>query len=492
MFKEEDELLEESLTSIVDMVKAQQIRATDLTMCFLKRIEKLDKNFNSILTLEKEKSMKRAEEIDSLVKKNDNLDKFPLLGIPIIIKDNISTQDILTTAASKILSNYIPTFNATVIRKLINAGAIIIGKANMDEFAMGSSNENSAFGPVKNPWDLNKVPGGSSGGPATSVAARLCLGALGSDTGGSIRQPAAFCGIVGLKPTYGLVSRFGLIAFGSSLDQIGPMTRNIEDCAQMLEVIAGYDKTDSTSHNIENKKYTNEINEDIKGMKIGIIENLMSEGVEEGVNNSVNESISVLKTLGASVSKTNIPLLEQAISIYYLIAPSEASSNLARYDGFKYGISNKLSKDIWETMEFTRGEGFGKEVKRRILIGTYALSSGYYDAYYKKAQQVRSLLTESILKEFEKYDVLVSPTAPTVAFNLESKIDDPLSMYLNDICTIPANIAGIPAISIPSNLSDNLPVGFQIMGPHFSESRIMNIGNSIQKITNWHKLKPTI
>jgi aspartyl-tRNA(Asn)/glutamyl-tRNA(Gln) amidotransferase subunit A len=492
MLQERDEIFEDTIKGLVNKVKTRQIRVTKLIAYFIERIEKIDVKINSIITLEKEKSFARAEEIESIISGNDDLSKFPLLGIPFIIKDNISTKDIPTTAASKILSNYTPTFNATVITKLINAGGIIIGKANMDEFAMGSSNENSAFGSVKNPWDLEKVPGGSSGGPAASVASRLCVGALGSDTGGSIRQPAALCGIVGLKPTYGLVSRFGLIAFGSSLDQIGPMTNNVEDCAQILEVIAGKDSADSTSYDSDVPIYTKEIDQNIKGLKVGLVENLMGEGVEEGVNNSVNESISVLKELGATVSKTSIPFLEHAVSIYYLIAPSEASSNLARYDGFKYGITNKSSKNIWETMKFTRGEGFGKEVKRRILIGTYALSSGYYDAYYKKAQQVRTLLTESLLNEFDKYDVLISPTSPSVAFDLESKTNDPLSMYLNDICTIPANIAGIPAISIPSQSSDNLPVGLQIMGPHFSESKIMNIGNSIQKITNWHKEKPTI
>ncbi len=492
MLQERDEILETTIKDVVNKVKTRQIKAIDLTTYFIERIKNIDSKINSVITIEKEKSLKRAEEIEFIVNNKKDLDKFQLLGVPLIIKDNISTKDITTTAASKILSNYKPTFNATVITKLIDAGAIIIGKANMDEFAMGSSNENSAFGPVKNPWNLKKVPGGSSGGPAASVASRLCIGSLGSDTGGSIRQPAALCGIVGLKPTYGLVSRFGLIAFGSSLDQIGPMTKNVEDCAEILEVIAGYDNADSTSSKIEIPKYSKEINKEIKGMKIGIIENLFGEGVEEGVNTSVNESISILKDLGATVSKTRIPLLEQAVSIYYLIAPSEASSNLARYDGFKYGFSNKSSKTIWETMEFTRGEGFGDEVKRRILIGTYALSSGYYDAYYKKAQQVRTLLTESILNEFKKYDVLISPTSPCVAFDLKSKVDNPLAMYLNDICTIPANIAGIPAISIPCNFSDNLPVGLQIMGPHFSESKIMNVGNSIQKISNWHKQKPKI
>jgi|ETNmetMinimDraft_23_1059889.scaffolds.fasta_scaffold08534_2 aspartyl-tRNA(Asn)/glutamyl-tRNA(Gln) amidotransferase subunit A len=492
MLQERDEIFEDTIKELVNKVKTRQIRVTDLITSFFERIEKTDEKINSIITLEKEKSFARALEIESIISGNDDISKFPLLGIPFIIKDNISTKDIPTTAASKILSNYTPTFNATVVTKIINAGGIIIGKANMDEFAMGSSNENSAFGPVKNPWNLEKVPGGSSGGPAASVASKLCVGSLGSDTGGSIRQPAALCGIVGLKPTYGLVSRFGLIAFGSSLDQIGPMTNNVEDCAQILEVIAGKDNADSTSYDSDIPIYTKEINQNIKNLKVGLVENLMGEGVEKGVNNSINESISVLKDLGATVSKTSIPLLEQAVSIYYLIAPSEASSNLARYDGFKYGITDKSSKNIWETMEFTRGKGFGKEVKRRILIGTYALSSGYYDAYYKKAQEVRTLLTESLLNEFNKYDVLISPTSPSVAFDLKSKINDPLAMYLNDICTIPANIAGIPAISIPSQLSDNLPVGLQIMGPHFSESKIMNIGNSIQKITDWHKEKPPI
>ncbi|MBM31674.1 MAG: Asp-tRNA(Asn)/Glu-tRNA(Gln) amidotransferase GatCAB subunit A [Chloroflexi bacterium] len=492
MLREKDEILETNINDIVKKIKTSQINATDLTTYFIERIERIDSKINSVITIEKEQSLKRAEEINSIIKNNKELSKFPLLGIPIIIKDNISTKNLRTTAASKILSNYTPTFNATVITNLINAGAIIIGKANMDEFAMGSSNENSAFGPVKNPWDFKKVPGGSSGGPAASVASGLCIGSLGSDTGGSIRQPAALCGIVGLKPTYGLVSRFGLIAFGSSLDQIGPMTKSVEDCAEILEVIAGYDKADSTSSKSEIPKYTKEINKGIKGMKIGIIENLLGEGIEKGVSSSVNESISILKDLGATVSKTTIPLLEQAVSIYYLIAPSEASSNLARYDGFKYGFSNKSSKNIWETMEFTRGEGFGDEVKRRILIGTYALSSGYYDAYYKKAQQVRTLLTESIIDKFKEYDALISPTSPCVAFDLKSKVNNPLAMYLNDICTIPANIAGVPAISIPCKFSDNLPVGLQIMGPHFSESKIMNIGNSIQKISNWHKEKPRI
>lgn len=407
-----------------------------------------------------------------------------LSDIPIAIKDNMCTEGIETTCSSKILENHKPIYDATVVRKLKEAGAVFTGKANLDEFAMGSSTENSAFKVTKNPWDLERVPGGSSGGSAAAVAAGECIAALGSDTGGSIRQPAALCGVVGLKPTYGLVSRYGLVAFASSLDQIGPLTRDVTDCTSLLQLIADHDPLDSTSLNVDIPDYSQALVSDIKGMKVGVIKELMVEGIEEGVRKSINEAVKKLEENGARIGEVSLPHLDYALPAYYIIAPSEASSNLARFDGVRYGYRAE-AEDLLEMYGKTRSEGFGDEVKRRIMIGTYALSAGYYEAYYGQAQKVRTLIIEDFKKAFDEFDVLVSPTSPTTAFKIGERADDPLKMYLSDIATIPVNLAGIPAISIPCGLSDGLPVGFQIMGKHLDEMTVLKAAYALEQIVEF-------
>ena len=478
-----------SAKECADLIKSKQITAVELTKKFLDRSKKLNESINSLITICEDEAIERAIYIDK------NLDKFKdkkLVGVPISIKDAINTKNILTTAGSKILKNFLPPKSAFTVDKLLDEGAIITSKSNCDEFAMGSSNETSQYGPCNNPWNINKVPGGSSGGSAASVASSQNLLSLGSDTGGSIRQPAALCGVVGLKPTYGTVSRNGLIAFGSSLDQIGPFSKNVEDCEILYDSIKGHDKDDLTSV----KKYSEIQKLKIEDLKIGICKELSGEGISQEVNKHFNNTIDELKKLGAKVEYVSVPFIKESLPVYYLTAPSEASSNLNRYDGIKYGLSKNNYENSWDVIKNTRSN-FGEEVKRRILLGTFALSSGYYDEYYGKAQKVRGMIVNSFKKIFEDYNILVSPTSPTTAFDLGSMIDDPLTMYQNDICTMPANIAGIPAISIPCGLSEGLPIGFQIMGPHFSDNNIISIAkeledhlqlNILESLKIWRKL----
>ena len=463
----------------------KEISSYEVTKMIFERIKK--SKLNSYITTCEESALKSSIEADKKFSEKSS-DITPLTGIPVMVKDNISTKNIKTTAASKILKDYIPPFDATVVKHLKNAGAVILGKGNMDEFAMGSSNETSSYGPVLNPWDTNKVPGGSSGVAASAVAAGECYLALGSDTGGSIRQPASLCGVVGMKPTYGLVSRYGLIAFGSSLDQIGPIARSVEDCGNFLNIIAKKDSFDSTSVTSPYENFTEDIHKDIKNMKLAVPKEYITENIDSSVKNNFMESLSILSNLGASIEEISLPLTEYALAVYYIIAPSEASANLSRFDGVKYGMNTKNAKNSTEYIREVRGSGFGEEVKRRILIGTYALSSGYYDAYYKKAQQVRTLIINEFNEAFKKFDALVTPTSPIVAFDLESKNNDPLSMYMSDICTIPANIAGLPAISVPSGKSNNLPIGLQFMGPQFGDKKILQIAYNFEKTAQWNKL----
>ncbi len=472
-----------TVTECINLIQDKEVSVTEITKIFLKRSKEINLKINSLITVCEDSAIKQAKEIDSNFEEYKNK---PLLGVPISVKDVISTKNIKTTAGSKILNNYIPPYNAFVVDKLKDAGAIIISKSNCDEFAMGSSNETSFFGPCLNPWDLNTVPGGSSGGSAASVASSQSLISIGSDTGGSIRQPASLCGIVGMKPTYGSVSRAGLIAFGSSLDQIGPFAKNVHDCEKLFYSIAGHDPKDLTSSKKELKNHKDLSS--LKGIRIGICTDISDQGISEGVKKAFNNSVDTMRSLGADIGEISIDYIKESLPVYYLTAPSEASSNLNRYDGIKYGFSDQNGKTSWETIGLTRSN-FGEEVKRRILLGTFALSSGYYDEYYGKAQKIRGLIINSFNEAFKKFDLIISPTSPITAFEVGSQINDPLLMYQNDICTMPANIAGIPAISIPCGFSNELPVGLQIMGPNFSESKIFSVAKLIENSMNLNILE---
>ncbi len=475
------------------LLQEGQITSIELTEAVLRQIEKVESSIKAYITLTPELALEQARLADEKITQHRRAgeDFNPLLGIPISIKDIICTEGIRTTCASRILENFIPPYDATVVAKLKEAGAVIVGKTNLDEFAMGSSTENSAFFPTRNPWDLDRVPGGSSGGSAAAVAAGECLASLGTDTGGSVRQPAAFCGVTGLKPSYGRVSRYGLVAFASSLDQIGPITRDVTDAAILLSIIAGHDPKDSTSVDEPVPDYLKALVPEIKGIKVGVPKEYFIEGMEEGVERAVREAIDCLEELGAEIIEISLPHTEYALPTYYLIAPAEASANLARYDGVKYGLHLSAS-DLWDEYRLSRGNGFGPEVKRRIMLGTYALSAGYYDAYYLKAQKVRTLIKKDFDEAFEKVDVIIAPTSPTVAFRLGEKVEDPLKMYLSDVFTIPVNLAGICAISIPCGFSENLPVGLQIMGPAFGEEVILKVAYAYEQANSWHLKKPPL
>jgi len=471
-------LLRESLNSIHSRLANRELTVRDLVDASLARIREVDEQVRAFLTVDEEGARKRAEALD-----RERMESNPrglLFGLPAGIKDNICTEGLKTTCASRLLANYEPIYSATVMKKLEQAQAVTIGKMNMDEFAMGSSTENSGFYPTYNPWDLSRVPGGSSGGSAAAVAAGEVYFALGSDTGGSIRQPAAYCGVVGLKPTYGRVSRFGLVAFASSLDQIGPLTKNVEDAAYVLQAIAGHDPMDSTSADVEVPDYLSALTGNVKGLKVAVPKEMMGEGINPGVREKVQQALRVLESLGAVIEEVSLPHSEYAVATYYLLAPAEASSNLARYDGVRYGVRVEADSLV-EMYKQTRSQGFGSEVKRRIMLGTYSLSSGYYDAYYLKAQKVRTLIKQDFDRVFEQYDVIVGPTAPTTAFKIGEKVDDPLTMYLNDILTIPVNLAGLPAISVPCGLSDGLPVGLQIIGKAFDESTVLRVAHAYEQ-----------
>lgn len=473
-------LLRESLQVIHSRLANKEITSVDLVQESLKRIKEVDGDVRAFLLVDEEGAIQRAKELDEKYSKEAT--RGLLASLPVGVKDNICTEGLTTTCGSQLLANYHPVYNATVVEKLHHADAITMGKMNMDEFAMGSSNENSSFSPVRNPWDLSTVPGGSSGGSAAAVAAGEVYFALGSDTGGSIRQPAAFTGTVGLKPTYGLVSRFGLVAFASSLDQIGPLTKNVEDAAYVLQAIAGHDHRDSTSANVEIPDYLSALTGEVKGLRVGVPKEMMGEGIDFGVKAQVQKALATLESMGAIVEEVSLPHSEYAIATYYLIAPAEASSNLARFDGVRYGV-RKYGENLIDLYHETRSQGFGPEVKRRIMLGTYALSSGYYDAYYKKAQQVRTLITQDFEQLFTNYDVIIGPTAPTTAFKLGAQIDDPLTMYANDMCTIPVNLAGLPGISMPCGLSDGLPVGLQIIGKPFAEATLLRVAHAFEQAT---------
>ncbi len=444
----------------------------------------------AIVTITDELALKQAQKADELLSTGKSN---PLTGIPMLIKDNMCTKGILTTCSSKMLQNFVPPYNATVVEKLNDCGAVVLGKANMDEFAMGSSTENSALFTTHNPWDLSRVPGGSSGGSAAAVAVGEAIYALGSDTGGSIRQPAGFCSVTGLKPTYGRVSRYGLVAFASSLDQIGPLTRDVTDCALVLNTIAGYDRRDSTSAPNPTPDYTQCLTTDLKGLHIGVPKEYFVEGMQAEVKTAMQTAIKKLEELGARIEwEVSLPHTHYALAVYYIIAPSEASANLARYDGVKYGFSCKDADSMWDAMQKTRQYGFGPEVKRRIMLGTYALSAGYYDAYYLKAQKVRTIIRQEFDQAFEKYDALVTPTSPTVPFKIGEKADNPLQMYLSDVCTLPINIAGVPAISTPAGFANGLPIGMQIIGKPFSEETLLKIAYAYEQATEWQKRRPPI
>jgi aspartyl-tRNA(Asn)/glutamyl-tRNA(Gln) amidotransferase subunit A len=481
-------LLNLSITQLKTLIEKKDIKPQELVELYIKQVKKYQGKTNAFISFDEENIIGQVKELERKLEKGFS---GKLAGMPVAIKDNICTKGIRTTCASKILHNFIPPYDATVVEKLKAEGAIIFGKTNMDEFAMGSSNETSFFGPVRNPWDLERIPGGSSGGSAVTISAKQAPAALGSDTGGSIRQPAALCGVVGLKPTYGRVSRYGLIAFGSSLDQIGPFSRNIEDCALLLECISGYDVKDSTSINVDVPPYHKNLSKDIKGLKIGIPKEYFIEGVEEDIVKNIEHAISIFKDLGAEIKEISLPHTSYGIAVYYLIATAEASSNLARYDGVKYGYRAENINDLKNLYIKTKKEGFGEEVKRRIMLGTFSLASGYYDAYYKRASKVRTLIKNDFLKAFEEVDAILCPTSPTTAFKLGEKTSDPIQMYLSDIFTINVNLAGIPAISIPCGFDKKgLPIGMQIIGNYLEEQKILNLSYAFEQSVGGFKYSP--
>ncbi|WP_027964080.1 Asp-tRNA(Asn)/Glu-tRNA(Gln) amidotransferase subunit GatA [Halalkalibacillus halophilus] len=485
-------VLDLSIKEMQEKLNSKEISVTDIVKASYERIKETEAKVQAFVTLNEEEALKEAKRLDE-----EGIDekKFPLFGVPLGIKDNIMTKGIRTTCSSQMLSNLDdPLYDATVIHKLKEAKSINIGKLNMDEFAMGSSTENSSMKITRNPWDLDYVPGGSSGGSAATVAAGQVPFSLGSDTGGSVREPASYCGVVGMKPTYGRVSRFGLVAFASSLDQIGPITRTVEDNARILEVIAGEDEMDSTSANIEVPKFTEALTGDVKGLKIAVPKEYFREGVDLKVQEKIHEALKVLENQGAEWEEVSLPHSKYAIATYYMIASSEASANLARFDGVRYGRRADDAKDMMEMFTKSRSKGFGDEVKRRIMLGTFALSSGYYDAYYKKAQQVRTLIKRDFENIFEDFDVVIGPTAPTTAFKIGEQIEDPLTMYANDIVTIPVNLAGVPAISVPCGFHEDngMPIGLQIIGKHFDESTVYRTAHAFEQATDYHTKRPEI
>ena len=484
------ELNQLTIHELQEKIKNGEVSATQITESVFNRINAVEERVHSYIRLMKDEALAAAQKADEEIKKGDIK---TLTGIPIALKDIVCTKGITTTCGSHILHNFVPPYDATVVEKLRDAGAVFVGKANMDEFAMGSSTETSYFGPTRNPWDLERIPGGSSGGSATAVAADECIASIGSDTGGSIRQPAALCGVVGLKPTYGRVSRFGLIAFASSLDQIGPFTKDVEDCAIMMNVLAGYDPRESTSVPAEVPDYRQFAGRDIKGWKIGIPKEYFIEGIDPEVSAAIKKAIAVIEKCGGQCVDISLPHTEYCLAVYYIIAPAEASSNLARYDGVRYGHRTSEARDLLDMYKKTRREGFGAEVKRRIMIGTYALSSGYYDAYYKKASQVRALIKHDFDEAFKKCDVILTPTTPTPAFKIGEKTDNPLQMYLSDIFTISTNLAGIPGISVPCGFTAaGLPVGMQFLAGHFEEGKLIQIASAYEKNANIEKRRPQL
>ena len=478
-----------SIQEAHSQLTSRQISSVELTQACLDQIEAVEDRVQSFLTLIPETALAQAEAADRMLAAGEG---GPLTGVPVQIKDVMCTEGVPTTCGSRMLENFVPVYNATAVGRLLGQGAVMLGKGNMDEFAMGSSCENSAFHPTMNPWDLERVPGGSSGGAAASVASGEAIYALGSDTGGSVRQPAALCGVVGLKPTYGLVSRYGLIAFASSLDQIGPVGRTVMDCALALNVIAGHDPHDATSVHQEPKDYAASLGLDIKGLRLGVPEEYFVDGMELGSRKAIDEAILALEGLGASVRPVSLPTTRYALACYYIIAPSECSANLARYDGVKYGYSYQDTDNMWEALEKTREYGFGPEVTRRVMLGTYALSSGYYDAYYLKAQQARTLIRQDFDRVFQDVDALVTPTSPVTAFKIGEKSGDPVQMYLIDVCTLPVNIAGLPGLSVPCGFSDGLPVGLQLIGPRFSEETLLRTAHAYESATGWSKARPAL
>ena len=478
------ELISKSAHELRDLLDRGDVTSREVTEAHLARIDAVDRKTNAFLTKLPELALRMAGEADERIRKGEAR---ALTGIPIGLKDVLVTRGIRTTCGSRILEKFVPPYDATAVARLRDAGAVFLGKLNMDEFAMGSSNENSAYGPVHNPWDLERVPGGSSGGSAAAVAAREAVAALGTDTGGSIRQPAACCGVVGLKPTYGRVSRYGLVAFASSLDQIGPFTRDVADAALLLAAIAGHDPADSTSVDAPVPDYRAALTGDVRGLRIGVPKEYFIEGMDGEVEASVREAVQTFERLGAAVREVSLPHTEYAVAVYYLIATAEASSNLARYDGVKYGLRVEAD-DLPSMYRATRAQGFGPEVRRRIMLGTYALSAGYYDAYYRRAQKVRSLISRDFRETFREVDVIVCPTAPTPAFRLGEKTEDPLQMYLSDIFTIPCNLAGLPGLSLPCGFTrSGLPVGLQVLGAPFSEETILRVAHAYEQATDFHR-----
>lgn len=478
------------LSDLHHKMKSGEVKASDLVDQSIQRIDQVEDTIKAFITVDEEGARNKAEQIDQAIANKEEIGL--LAGLPIGIKDNINTEGVRTTCASQILHNYYPIYDATAMKHIHTGQAIMIGKCNMDEFAMGGSTENSGFHPTHNPWNIEHVPGGSSGGSAAAVASGEVYFALGSDTGGSIRQPAAYCGIVGLKPTYGRVSRYGLTAFASSLDQIGPLTKNVEDAAYVLQAIAAYDEYDSTSANVEVPDYLSALTQNVQGLKIGVPSQFIGEGIDAQVKERVLDALKQFEKMGATWEEVSLPHVDYAVATYYLLAPAEASSNLANYDGVRFGHRTDQPENLLDMYKKTRSEGFGDEVKRRIMLGTYALSSGYYDAYYLKAQKVRTLMREDFKQVFNNYDVIIGPTTPTPAFKIGEQINDPLTMYLNDICTIPVNLAGLPAISVPCGQVDGLPVGLQIIGQPFDESTVLRVAHAYEQETDHHQHKPKL
>ncbi|MEO9654777.1 Asp-tRNA(Asn)/Glu-tRNA(Gln) amidotransferase subunit GatA [Marinomonas sp.] len=482
-------MFQQNIATLAQQLRNKEISSVELTQHFLQRISQFDENLNSFITVSESQALEQAKAADAILSqgKGNNL-----TGIPIAHKDLFCTQGTLTTCGSKMLNNFIPPYESTVTQRLAQAGTVTLGKTNMDEFAMGSSNENSFYGAVKNPWNLDTVPGGSSGGSAAAVAAGLAIAATGTDTGGSIRQPASFCGITGLKPTYGRVSRFGMIAYASSLDQAGPMAKSAEDCAHMLQAMAGFDQNDSTCSETATDDYISNLNSPLSGLKIGLPKEYFGDGLDSNVAKIIMDAVKEFEKLGATVKEISLPNLQLSIPAYYVIAPSEASSNLSRFDGVRFGHRCENPKDLMDMYTRSRAEGFGTEVQKRIMVGTYALSEGYYDAYYLKAQRIRRLIKQDFVSALEEVDVIMGPVAPTTAFELGSKTSDPVAMYLEDIYTLSVNLAGIPAMSVPAGFSEKMPVGLQIMGNYFSEAKLLNIAHQYQQVTDWHTQTPNM